>query len=916
MVKMMGMCANKLKADSSRPVRLRCEYLVNPQGIDILKPRLSWQLESGTRGQKQTAYHVLIASSPEKLVKENGDFWDSKKTQSGQSVQVVYAGKPLTARTICFWKVKVWYADGKASAWSEPAKWSMGLLMPYNWSAKWISIDRDKKALSAEWQAANTLGAHGVQPWGKIGGEAGGLSGKSLNSRNSPMLRKVFKISKPVKEALVSICGLGYYEMFLNGSRVGDHVLDPTWTCYHKNALYVTYDVSGSLKRGENALGVQLGNGVYNQEFRDAWNVHKALWKAFPQMLLQLDVVYTDGTKMQVVSDESWKASTGPIYWDQLRRGVMYDARLEQPGWSTAKFDDSKWHPAMPREGIAGKLAAQMSEPIKVMRTLKPVKITNKNGVCEFDFGQNIAGWSRLKVSGKAGTKVTMDHGSHTLVHGGPLQTEVYTLKGGGEEVWEPGFTYHGFRKVKVSGLPQAPDKDTLNARVVHTSFEERGSFECSNELLNDIKDLTRWAYIGNFVGIPTDCPHREKNGWSGDAQVAAELGLLYYGSEAAYTRWMLDFRAIQREDGKLPCIVPTGGWGFNRLDGPAWEIAYIMIPWHIYEYRGDCRILEIHYENYKRWLDWYRNHPKVNKGHIIRYGLGDWVPVKIKTPAEITSTGYYYAAAKRIAAIADILGKADEQKEYAALAKEIKRAFNKAFYHPDTGLYWQGSQTAMSCALYHGLVDPANHDKVVGKLVESIRNNKYALDCGMLGSKYLLRVLCDNGHADVAYAMVIKEDTPGWGKMVRSGNTTLWERFDCGDSNNHVFLGDVTAWFMSYLAGIRHDPANPGFQRFLIKPEVVGDLTWVKAHHDSPYGRIKSDWKKKGKEFSLNITVPVNSLAEVHMPANKADSVFESGKPAAKADGVKFLRMENRRTVYEVGSGTYRLSCCNQVAE
>ncbi|MCX6997428.1 MAG: family 78 glycoside hydrolase catalytic domain [Kiritimatiellaeota bacterium] len=1057
---------------------LRCEYLADPLGIDVAKPRLNWVIEDGgqrsevrdqksaVRGLKQMAYQVLVASTPELLAKDQGDLWDSSKVASDQSIQVEYDGKPLVSRQQCFWKVRVWLAlrgpgeGGTAttlnpeartlnpSDWSQPALWSMGLLKPADWSAKWISMKQsqwfphaeeldldgaqwiwysgdasDKPigkryfrrqfslpeniksaviTLSADdrftlllngkplkesgewrnpvtvdltktvkaganllevqaenngefagligrlkivpeqgapveivtdaswessekndpprWQPAKVLGAHGITPWGKITGFGKGQPAQGLNSRNSPMLRKSFALSKPAKQAQLSICGLGYYELFLNGAKVGDHVLDPAWTCYHKNALYVTYDISNALKQGGNALGVQLANGVYNQEFGDAWNFQIAPWRAFPQMLLQLDITYADGTRQRIVSDETWKVSDGPICWDQLRMGVTYDARREHPGWDKAGFDDSAWQAAIVREGVKGKLAAQVCEPIKVMKTLKPVSIAKGDGVCEVDFGQNISGWTRLKVSGKAGTQVTLDHGSFDLVHVMPNQIEVYTLKGSGGpssplatpsqedlEVWEPGFTYHGFRKVKVTGFPGTPEKENFEARVVHTAFEERGAFECSNPLLNKIAEAARWSYIGNFVGIPTDCPHREKNGWSGDAQVAAELGLTYYGSEAAYTRWMLDFQAIQADDGKLPCIVPTGGWGSNQLDGPAWEIAYIMIPWHIYEYRGDRRILAVHYENYKRWIEWYRKHPVINKGHIIRYGLGDWVQINTKTPPEITSTGYYYAAAKRIAAIAGMLGKTDDAREYSALAEDIRNAFNKEFYHPDTGLYWEGSQTAMSCALYHGLVDPANRDRVVKNLVDSIRKNNYALNCGLLGSKYLLRVLCDNGHADVAYAMVVKDDTPGWGRMIRTGNTTLWENFEGSGSNNHVFLGDVAAWFMNYLAGIRPDPANPGFQRFLIKPEIVGDLTWVKAHHDSPYGRIQSEWKREGDAFALDISVPANSTAEVAVPASKADEVTESGKPAAKAQGVKWLRMENGAAVYEVGSGSYR---------
>ena len=902
------------RADGATPVNLRCEYLVNPQGIDVVKPRLSWLMESERRGEQQTACRILVASSADKLAANVGDRWDSGEVATNQSTQVEYNGTPLTSRAICFWKVKVWDSAKNASQWSPPAQWSMGLLQPADWTANWISMKQQTlEELKAQFQTGTT-----TKP------------DHYFECRNSPMLRKSFPITRPVKAAQVSIVGMGYYELYLNGAKVGDHVLDPAWTSYHNNALYVTYDIASTLKRGKNAFGVQLANGMYNQGRPDTWLFHKAPWKAFPQMRLQLDITYDDGTQERIVSDESWKASSGPIFWDQLRVGVMYDARREQPGWNTSEFDDSKWQPAVLREGVTGTLAAQACEPIKVMKTLKPVNVAaGTDGVYEFDFGQNIAGWSRLKVSGKEGTEVTMDHGH------GQTQTDVYILKGQGEEIWEPGFTYHGFGKVKVTGLPKAPDKNTLDARVVYTSFEDRGAFECSNPLLNKIVDMTRWSYIGNFVGIPTDCPHREKNGWSGDAQIAAEIGLTYYGSEAAYTRWMLDFQAVQALDGKLPCIVPDGGngWGERFLDGPAWESAYLIIPWHVFEYRGDRRILEHHYENYKRWIAWYRDESKVitkkrfkgeatgnapgskyknpqqvNQGNIIYYGIGDWAGGG-NTPFEITSTAYYYNAAKIISRIARLLGKSADEKEYADLAAATKTAFNQAFYDANTGTYSNGSHTGMSAALYFGLVESNNEKRVADNLAEGLRKNDYKIQVGCLGSKFLLRALAEHGHLDTAYKIITNINSPGWGFQAASNRTTLAESLNGGGSDNHVFTGDVAAWMMHYLAGIRHDPAHPGFQRFLIKPEIPADLTWVKAHHDSPYGRIMVAWKRTGGALALDITVPANSVAEVFIPAQQPNAVLESGKPAAKADGVKFLRGENARAIYEVGAGTYHFT-------
>ena len=915
------------------PFKMRCEYLENPQGIDIVQPRLSWMMgkhEAGdtnsVRGVKQAAYQILVASSTELLSKGKGDLWDSGKVKSSQSTQLAYAGKDLTSRMHCYWKVRVWPArsgfgaSAKESAWSDVAEWSIGLLQPSDWKGKWISMTPSR------WE-----------PNQKV-------SGPGLSSRNSPMLRTVFDIKKPIKEAQVSICGMGYYEMFLNGAKVGDHVLDPAWTTYDKNALYVTYDLSKTLKQGVNAIGVQLANGMYNQEFKDVWNFQESLWKAFPQMLMQLDLTYTDGTTEQLVSDESWKVSTGPIYWDQLRMGVMYDARREHDGWSTTGFDDSKWKSAIAREGVKGTLSAQMSEPIKVMKTLKAVNI-RKTGddTYEFDFGQNIAGWTRLNVSGEAGTEIFMDHGQQGLCAGKPLQSSVYTLKGGGKETWEPGFAFYGFGTVKVSGLTSEPTKDTVDARVTHTAFDERGAFECSNPLLNKLVSMSRWSYIGNFVGIPSDCPHREKLGWTGDAQISAELGLNYYGSEAAYTRWILDFEAAQAKDGKLPCIIPDGGrgWGTRFLDGPSWESAYMVIPWLLYQYRGDQQILKRHYSNFKLWFSWYRDESRiikkkrfgsekgggskdsiyknpqpVNQNNIISYGIGDWPPNRL-TPFEITSTAHYYKAAQIISATARMLGKDAEAKEYADVAVAVKKAFNREFYDEATGTYSKGSQTGMSCALYFGLVDEKNRQRVADTLAKGIKDGDYAPVIGCLGSKFLLRALADNGHLETVYKIITRTKSPGWGYLAASNRTTLTERMDGGGSNNHVFLGDVTAWMMQYLAGIRHDPAHPGFQQFIIKPELIGDLTWVKAHHDSPYGRINSSWKKDGDKLTFDITIPANSSAQVFIPNANVNAVTESGpstglragKPASKADGVKFLRSENGKAVYDVQSGKYSFS-------
>ncbi len=1038
---------------------LRCEYLSDPVGLDVVRPRLSWELVSGDRGCRQTAWQVLVATSPALLARGGGNCWDSGRVASSQSTQVVYGGAPLTSRQRCWWQVRVWDEQGQVSPWSAPARWTMGLLSRADWQARWIGSGASQAEAplelgQAEWiwhneasfgpeleaprgqrlfrrrfavagplrrarlvitvddqftawvngqpvaksdgqgdawrrpqqadvtkllvpgdnvlAVAAVNGANGTQPtpagvavrlvlepvaggpvevlsdatwrtaeradqgwqavtfddgawraprvFGRVGRQPWGGTfayTQPPGAQASPLLRKVFSVDGPLRSGQVSVCGLGYHELYLDGQRVGDHVLDPAITAYHQRALYVTHDLTDRLTPGRHALGVQLANGVYNQWVSDAWSFHRAPWLAPPELLLQLDLDYANGTSARVVSDETWRQATGPLTFDLTRVGVSYDARLERPGWATSGYDDRDWQPAKLTAGPKGRLAAQRSQPIKVTRTLKPVKLSEpKPGVWVFDLGQNLTGWARLTTSGPAGTTVTLRYGERlrrdgtvdqgniaTLVHHPTFQTDRYTLKGAGSETFEARFTYHGFQWVEVTGLAAKPDLDTLLGCVVHTAFEPAGSFQCSNELLNRIERNAVWSYLGNFVGFPSDCPHREKNGWTGDAQLAAEMGLWHFGAEAAYTRWLDDLQDAQRADGKLPCIVPTGGWGYDTLDGPAWESAYPLIAWWLYQYRGDRRILETHYAGLKQFVDYYA---KVAKNGIVRYGLGDWCPAKTTTPAELTSTGYLYQDALVVASAAEVLGHADDAARYRQLAAATKEAFNRTFYRADQQSYANGSQTALSCALYHGLVSPANQPAVLQKLVDSVARANGHLDVGILGSKYLLRALCDGGRPEVAWQIVTQQTHPSWGRWLEMGATTLWEDWGGGSSRNHIMFGDVSAWFIEYLAGLRPDPAAPGFQHFLVRPTPVGDLTAAAAQHHSPYGTIRCAWRRTGDRFQLDLTVPPNSSATLWLPAKSAGEVTEGGQPLAKARGARFVRQEGDRAVIEVAAGRY----------
>lgn len=895
------------------PVYLTCEHLLNPLGIDVAHPRLSWTLSCNGRDEVQTAYQVLVASSEELLEAGKGDLWDSGKVASDQSVLVPYAGKPLTSEARCFWKVRVWDRRGKRSAWSATASWTMGLLGEADWKGKWVA---NRAKLDADETLPETM--KGRQP---------GAESLVTQRIASPLLRKTFEASKPVKRATAYICGLGFFELRINGGKVGDSVLEADFTRYDKRALYVTHDVTALIKQGANAIGVMLGNGWYNCHSRDAWDFDHAAWRNTPRLLFQMRVEYADGSSDLVVSDGSWKTALGPVVFDCIRNGETYDARLEKRGWDMAGYPEhpepvegrSDWKPVEIVDGPGGKLVAQSVPPVKVMETIRPVKLTEpKPGIFVFDFGCNVAGWCELSVAGPVGTRVTLRyderlHADGTLdqqnavhVYSGEFQTDIYTLKGVGAETWEPRFVYHGFQYVQVEGFASKPTVDSLLAKVVHTSFDKTGEFECSDHLLNKIQRNTLRSYVSNFVGYPTDCPHREKNGWTGDAQLAAETGLYNFGAEAGYSRWMYDFDDCQREAGDLPGIVPTGTWGYNV--GPAWDSAYMLIPWYLYLYRGDAGPLKAHYEGFKRYVDYLTSR---SQDHIVSYGLGDWCPPEggssgYATPAALTSTAYYYVDAKIVAEVAKMLGKAEDAHKYSELAEEIRKAFIGKFYDPKTGTYEGGEQCGMAAALYQGLVPSGEKDKVMKALVAEIEKRGGHVWAGILGAKYILHALTDNGRADVAFGITTKRDFPSWGCWIEQGATTLWENWSGGGSRNHIMFGDIGAWFYEALAGINPDPAKPGFKHIIIRPRPVGDLRYVRAWHRSPYGSIGSSWNRGAGKLNLGIEIPANTTATVYVPAASVDRVTADGRHASSYQGVKFIGMQDGCAVFEVGSGTY----------
>jgi alpha-L-rhamnosidase len=875
--------------------KLSVEYLNNPIGIDIKKPRLSWIIKSNEYDIQQTAYQILVSSSPEKLNEAVADIWNTGKVNSENSVLVPYNGDPLLPGKRYYWKVKVWDDKGHKSESNEKSFWEMGLLTKEDWKGKWISAPK-------------------VWDWQKFKIQRGMLirEGKVQDSVYAPQFRKSFNVTKKIAQARLYISGIGFNVIYLNGEKISKHIMDQAFTRYDKTVLYSTFDITDRLHSGKNALGIVLGNGWYNTITEDVWGFDKASWKTDPAVIAQLEIVFEDGTRQMIASDENWKVAPGGIFFNSIRQGEFYDARQETPGWNKEVYNDQQWYQSIVVNGPLGKLKAQMIQSVEITDTIIPEKITEpKKGVYVFDLGKNIAGFGQLRIEAPAGTEIKLRyserlHKDGTVdqqdvaqhVAGGLVETDKYICKGGGIETWHPSFVYYGFQYIEVSGLPSKPNKETITGMRIHTAFESAGSFQSSNKLFNKIQQNALSSYQSNFMGYPTDCPQREKNGWTGDAHLAAEMGLYNFKAENGYTKWLGDIADEQRPTGELAAIVPTAGWGYFWGNGPAWDNAMVLIPWYLYQYSGDQRILEQMYPHIKNYVDYLSGK---SEDYIMKIGLGDWAPAKTKTPPEVTSTAYYYVDAILLSKMAELFGYSEDQKKYASLAAKIRDAFNKQYYHGN-GVYDQGSQTSLACALYQGLSDDV--DKTTEALVTAVRQNDNHLDCGILGTKYLLHALSDNGHSDLAYKIVNQHSFPSWGYWVDQGATTLWEQWNGTESLNHIMFGDVSAWFYKDLAGISPDDSLPGFKRILFRPYFSPDLQWVKASHESMYGEVDASWTRKGNNIYYHVTIPPNTTGEIILPKNR--KVLVDNKLLSLSEKVKHIYEKENETKFLLGSGSY----------
>lgn len=891
------------------PYDLRVEYLKEPLALDIPRPRFFWKLRSDLRGDYQTGYQIIVASEREFCEKEIGDFWDSGKIEDTLCTHIPYGGEELLSCQKYFWRVRWWNSSGQVSPYSEISVFSTGFMGNSKFRANWISMNEPE---SYAGQTTILLGEEEPQD----------IQYKAI------YLRKEFNGKRRATRATIYVCGLGYYELYLNGQKIGDRVLEPAWSDYNKVAFYSAYEVSDLIQQ-KNAIGVILGNGRHIKKYGYDQ----------PKLIFRLEVYYESGGFEVVASDDSWKTSHGPIQENGVYFGENYDARLEQPDWNLPDFDDSGWKKAVVVSGPP--LASMKIFPVKVTQRLRAVKISAvDSGVFIYDFGQNFSGWARLKVSGPEGTTVRLryaelineDGSLNPATNDNARATDVYILKGQGEEIYEPHFTYHGFRYVELAGFPGTPDSDTLEACFVHTAAERTGFFECSEPLANEIHQIVVASQRSNLMSIPTDCPQRdERHGWLGDALVTAEEASFNFDLAAFYNHFIHLIRLAQKEDGSLPDFVPPYNPKVYSAD-PAWGSAYISLCWHMYNFYGDQNILRRHFQYLKSYVGFLRKKATGNVQMALgKYG--DWCQpgstVSKKTPLELAATWFYYHDVLIFSEICKLIGRDGEAKEYQELAQQIKMAFNSTFLEKDQYKALRQDpadrspdQTANLLPLYLDMVPDEHKESVWRNLLESvILRHNYHLDTGVVGTRFLFDVLSKFGRQDVAIRIILQESYPGWGYMIKEGATTLWERWEklTGqgmNSHNHIMFGSVDAWFYKYLAGLK--PLEPGWKTFVVKPYVPERLSWVRARIETLFGEIRVEWEKSEPDFKLELAIPSGCRAKVYLPELWTSfRIRESGRviwegrnfvPPETEMGIS-LTETNHSPVFWVESGNYNFA-------
>jgi alpha-L-rhamnosidase len=1029
------------------PARLRCEYRNDPLTIDSSTPRLSWILASPRQDDRQTAFQILVASDPQLLDQDRADLWDSGKIASDNSIQIPYAGKPLTSRQTCYWKVRVWDMDSKACPWSPTRQWTMGLLTPQDWQAHWIgrgdepnaadlqnakwiwpkpqpaatktspsaiavfrktfeipqnsrpghlwlvlaakapatafldgqqvavvddppnaqtfdlglaapghhvlsitatsakshsgilgAIVQNSGAASTQviptdesWDATSDPNASPESSWAPArkladySDESWGAPG--VQSPSLPLLRKLFTITTPPRRAIIYLCGLGQFELHINGQVVGNDVLQPGWTDYRKTCLYVAYDVTSLLKPGPNAIGVMLGNGMYNVTAGRYTNFLASMGS--PTLIAQLVLDLPGGATQRITTDATWKTSAGPITFSSVYGGEDDDARLQPPHWDQPDFDDSAWTNAIPMPGPGGRLAASSRSawPIQVAQILEPQRITQlPNGDFVYDLGQNCSIIPAITASGPAGAVVRLTPGELLNPDGSVDQKSFvrtklgawysYTLNGQGQEQWSPRFTYIGCRYIQVHGAAPAgsvqnPNQVTLlrlEGRFITSTQPTTGDFSCSNDLFNRTAALIEWAIRSNSQSILTDCPQREHLGWLEQDQLMGPSLLYSHDTGPLMNKIAGDMRDAQHADGLVPDIAPEYSvMQDGYVDSPEWGSSCVLVPWSLYEWYGDSRVLAESYDMMTRYVDHLASRSNNN---IVSYGLGDWFDLgpgplgkSQLTPIALTATAFYYRDLHVLSQAAAVLGRPDDAAKLAARARAVAESFNKTFYHPARHSYATDSQAANAIPVVFGLAPQSDVPAIVANIVADMQKRGDALTAGDVGYRFVLQALADHGQSEEIFKVNNQSARPGYGYQLAHGSTSLPEAWDADprDSQDHFMLGHILEWFYRDLAGIQPDPAAPGFSHVVIKPQIVGDITSARARYDSIRGPITTQWQRTGKQFQLDVTIPPSVTATVFVPAKSKHSV--------DYDDAKFQRMDGPYAVFEIGSGTYHFA-------
>ena len=907
--------------------QLLCENRNNPIGLDIPKPQLSWQLVSANRNCMQTGYEIRVAEEAADLVKAKNLLWETGKVESDQSVHVSYLGKSLLSGKKYYWQIKVWDNKGNVSAWSEPAFWQMGFLNVADWKAQWIKAGYNEDTLL----------------------------------RPSPLFRKTFAAEKKIKSANLFITSHGLYESFINGKRISDTYLTPGFTSFNKRLQYQLYDVTKYLQQGKNAIGVALGNGWYRGNL--AWEGKKDLYGSELSLIYQLSVTYTDGTSEDIISDDSWKSSTGAIRSSEIYHGETIDARLEKKGWNTTAYNDAEWSGVKAVSFNNSNLVATINEPVTEHEIFKPLRIfKTPAGEQVIDFGQNLVGFVEVKVKGKAGDKIQLQH-AEVLDKAGNFYTanlrtakqlNTYILNGGGEEYFEPHFTFQGFRYIKIEGFPGEIKPENFTAVALYSDMKPTGMFTTSNALLNQLQHNIQWGQKGNFVDIPTDCPQRdERLGWTGDAQVFSRAASYNMQVNNFFSKWMKDVAADQLPDGSVPFVVPNV-LGVESAGSTGWADVATVIPWNMYVAYGDKRLLEEQYASMKAWVSFMEQKSK-NDLWNTGFHFGDWLFYRPDddndgraaiTDKYLIAQCFYAHSTQLLINAASVLNKKDDIEKYTELLRKIKAAFVKEYVTP-SGRLVSGSQTAYVLALNFDMLPENLRAAAAERLVTNIKDYNYHLTTGFLGTPYLCHVLTTFGYHDVAYTLLMQETYPSWLYPVKMGATTIWERWDGQkpdstfqtigmNSFNHYAYGAIGDWMYRVLAGIDTDGEAPGYKKIIIKPYVDGKIVnaaannneWsklpglnngiqngkslgsVNADLETYYGKISSHWKIENGKLSLAVEIPANTTAIIYLPTGKPEAIKKSG--ASISNGQSNIIIKEKKPDYTsvaIGSGKYQFT-------